>query len=121
MALAPLNAEPSLPTEREKHHLSPKSYAAAAGEQPVLKKQKNPEQYIGQGEDNAVRSLRKKTHKKGSSRMNGYQSLHHTNTIGLVVEDFQDKERENVTTLKRNDTIELVSGRKAGAGWERSK
>lgn len=125
MASAPLNSEPSLPAEREKNELPPKSYADAA-EQDLSQLVKHtptpPEQYIGQGEDDAPRSPRKKTHKKsGSIRVNGHQPSQRKDTSTLEVEDFEDKDGEHLTTLKRNDTIELVSGRQAGAGWERSK
>ena len=125
MASALLNPEPSLPAEREKNELPPKSYVDAA-EENLSQLSKNTTnhaaQYTGQGEDDAPRSPRKKTHKKGGSgRMNGHQPPQRKNTFTLEVEEFEDKDGEHLTTLKRNDTIELVSGRQAGAGWEKSK
>lgn len=125
MASATLSAEPSLPMELEKNQLPPKSYANVAEEnlsRGSRKEQIPPAQYTGQGEDDAPRSPRKKTHKKsGSLRMNGHQPPKRKETSVVVIEDFQDKDGEHLTGLKRNDTIELVSGRKAGAGWEKSQ
>lgn len=125
MASAILNAEPSLLRDRDKNQLLPESYANAVEQNLNLgssNEQIPPAQYTGQGEDDAPRSPRKKTHKKGGSlRMNGYQPPRRKETSIVVVEDFQDKDGEHLTGLKRNDTIELVSGRKAGAGWEKSQ
>ncbi|MCJ1422946.1 diacylglycerol O-acyltransferase 1 [Sticta canariensis] len=124
MASATLNAESSLSREREKNQLPSESYANAVEQNPNLgssNEQIPPAQYTGQGEDDTPRSPRKKTHKKsGSLRMNGHQPPKRKETSIVVVEDFQDKDGEHLTGLKRNDTIELVSGRKAGAGWEKS-
>lgn len=120
MAPPSLNAEPSLTHERENHDLPQKSYADAADHS----SQTAPEQYIGQGEDNLPRTPKKKSHKKGLSRLIGDNNLDpiaRKELSSLVIEEFQDKDGEHLTTLRRNDTIELVSGRKAGAGWERSQ
>lgn len=120
MAPSSLNAEPSLPQELENRDLPQKSYADAADQIP----QTAPEQYIGQGEDNLPRTPKKKSHKKGLSRSIGDHPLEpiaRKETSSLVIEEFQDQDGEHLTTLRRNDTIELVSGRKAGAGWERSQ
>lgn len=123
MALATLNAEPSLPQERDNQGLPQKLYADAVHHTP----QTAPEQYIGQGEDNLPRTPKKKSHKKGLSRLIGdhnadiLEPLARKETSSLVIEEYQDKDGEHLTTLRRNDTIELVSGRKAGAGWERSQ
>lgn len=117
MAPPSLNAESSLPQERENQELPQKS---AAEQSPLTA----PEQYIGQGEDNLPRTPKRKSHKKGLSRLIGdhtLETLARKETSSLVIEDFQDKDGEHLTTLRRNDTIELVSGRKAGAGWERSQ
>lgn len=116
-----LNAESSLPQERQNQDLTQKSDADAAEQSP----QTAPEQYIGQGEDNLPRTPKKKSHhKRGLSRLIGDHNLEplaRKETSSLVIEEFQDKDGEHLTTLRRNDTIELVSGRKAGAGWERSQ
>lgn len=124
MASATSNAEPLLPKDREKNQLAPKPYADATDENVYLgsrKEQIPPAQYTGQGEDDAPRSPRKKTHKKsGSLRTNGHQPPKRKETSVVVVEDFQDKDGEHLTGLRRNDT-ELVSGREAGAGWEKSQ
>lgn len=121
-AMAPpsLNEESSLLEGRENQDLPQKSDADAAEQSP----QRPPEQYIGQGEDNLPRTPKKKSHKKGLSRLIGNHTLEplaRKETSSLVIEDFQVKDGEHLTTLSRNDTIELVSGRKAGAGWERSQ
>lgn len=124
MATAVLNAEPSLLEDHEINHLPPKSYLDVTQENTNLhsgKDQPPPVQYTGHGEDDAPRSPRKKTHKKNASvRMNGHPSLNRKDTSRLVIEHFRDKDGDHLTTLKRNDT-ELVSGRRAGAGWERSQ
>lgn len=120
MAPPSLNAEPSLPHERENQDLPQKSYADAVDQS----SQTAPEQYIGQGEDNLPRTPKKKSHKKGLSRLigdNNLEPIARKELSSLVIEEFQDKDGEHLTTLRRNDTIELVSGRKAGAGWERSQ
>lgn len=117
MAPPSFNAESSLPQERENQDL-PQNPDADAAEQTA------PEQYIGQGEDNLPRTPKKKSHKRGLSRLIGDHTLEplaRKETSSLVIEEFQDKDGEHLTTLRRNDTIELVSGRKAGAGWERSQ
>lgn len=124
-AMAPptLNAEPSLPQERQNQDLPQKSYAEAVD----YPHQTTPEQYFGQGEDNLPRTPKKKSHKRGSSRLiadhsgDTLEPLARKETSSLVIEEYQDKDGEHLTTLRRNDTIELVSGRKAGAGWERSQ
>lgn len=123
METGALNAEPSLPQVREMQNLPQKLYADTA-DYPL---QTAPEQYIGQGEDNLPRTPRKKSHKKPLPRLIGdhngeiLEPLARKESSSLVIEELQDKDGEHLTTLKRNDTIELVSGRKAGAGWERSQ
>ena len=101
-----------------------------------------PTQYIGIGKDDAPRSPTPKSHRKpksnGSARMNGYKKEEEQN--GLVEENYRDKDGERLTSIKpatdhetdlmqdeeelpvvkKNDNQALVSGRQAGAGWERS-
>ena len=139
MASSPLNAEPSRPHEREEQHLLPKTYVDAAVENlnGDDEKEKNaPSQYIGQGEDDAPRSPLRKPHKRnGSLRVNGLRNK--TSAQSLLVEKFQDRDGEHLTSInpldsedsgqqtqkspsRRTGGGELVSGRRAGAGWERS-
>lgn len=141
MAPAPLNPEPSRPDEREEHHLPPKTYKDAAEENMSSEtdKENNRPQYIGQGEDTTIRRpSRKPSHKKdGSIRINGLK--YKKSDTHLLVEDFEDKDGQKLTSTKpydfaqaleldetekpvrrRKEEKELVSGRKAGAGWERS-
>lgn len=104
--------------------LSPKPYAHAdENDMPRRSKTEHspPEEYTGRGEDDAPKSPRKKTHKKnGSLKANGHSTRQEKETSDLIVEDFQDKDGRHLTSLRRSDT-ELVSGRRAGAGWEKSK
>ncbi|MCJ1397111.1 diacylglycerol O-acyltransferase 1 [Xylographa trunciseda] len=134
-----LNAEPSQPEVREEQHLPPKTYVEAAVENVNGGSEKEntaPSQYIGQGEDDAPRSPLRKPHKRnGSLRVNGLRSK--TSAQSLLVEKFQDKDGEHLTSInpldsedsgqqtqkspsRRTGGGELVSGRRAGAGWERS-
>ena len=91
------------------------------------------EQYIGQGEDDAPRSPMRKPHKKSSSvRINGHSRDKEDTTSQLMVERFQDKDGEHLTTVKQyrshgkaetqvRRSDELVSGRRVGTKWERSQ
>ena len=132
---ATLNPEPSLPSERQEHHLPPKSYADAAVED------MNPEAnqdntfqalYAGQGEDDAPRKPQRNMHKKtGSLRVNGFSKSKREPHI--MIERFEDKDGEHLVSItpawdsKRGEpsvarrNSELVSGRKAGARWEQSR
>ena len=134
---APLNPEPSQPEEREAHHLPPKTYVDAAEENldiGLRKEQNAPSEYVGQGEDDAPRSPAKKVHKKSSSlRMNGTSKEKENSRV--VVERYQDKYGEHLTSVRLpyneekrkhisrhgRQPSELLSGRKAGTGWERSQ
>ncbi|MCJ1281978.1 diacylglycerol O-acyltransferase 1 [Xylographa opegraphella] len=139
MASSPLNAESSQPQEREAQHLPPKTYVDAAMENlngDSEKENSAPSQYIGQGEDDAPRSPARKPHKRnGSLRVNGLRNK--TSSQSLLVEKFQDRDGEHLTSInpldsedggqqihkspsRRTEGGELVSGRRAGAGWEKS-
>lgn len=104
-------------------------------------REKNPPpQLSGTGEDATPRSPQKKTHKKsGSVQLNGAtnskvqnatdlvedqlngRSQHRVqDSSDLVEEEFVDRNGDHLTSLRRADT-ELVSGRRAGAGWEKSQ
>lgn len=132
---ATLNPEPSLPAERKQQHLSPKSYVEAAEENVDTFSQNGrppPELYSGQGEDATPRSPRRTPHKKsGSIKTNGISK---EKTDGQVlVEKYEDKDGEHLVSVKQagdrgkgkplaaRRNSELVSGRKAGAGWEQSQ
>lgn len=107
-----LNLEASLPAERKLQRLPPKSYLDAT------------EENLG----TTSRSPRRIMHKKsGSSRINGYSK--DSKDPAVVVERYEDKDGEHLVSIKqewdgekssiRRDSV-LVSGRKAGAGWEHS-
>ena len=132
-----LNPEPSRPMEREENHLSPKTYADAAEEALSHDDPPTPMEFIGHGEDEAPRSpMRKPSHKKsGSLRVNG--SKKDKGSTKEFLEEYQDGGRKRLTSAKaspeyfdslRRDERDklmksnptLVSGRRAGAGWERS-
>lgn len=135
MASASLNPEPSLPAERKESDLPPKTYAEATEENldryQISSNGDNPSaqySFSGQGQDDTPRSPRKNMHKKNDSvRLNGHvnfkvkeKETKDQENSNLVVEDFPDRDGQHLTSLRRAET-ELVSGRKAGAGWERSK
>ena len=92
-----------------------------------------PEHYSGEGEDDAPRSPVRKPHKKtGSLRMNGHKREKEGSSSQLMIEKFQDRDGEHLTTIKqyrpfgRTETEfrrsdELVSGRRVGTKWERSQ
>ncbi|KAL8830771.1 MAG: hypothetical protein Q9191_001248 [Dirinaria sp. TL-2023a] len=132
MATADPEIRPSVPGQQELDGSPAKTYAAAAKD--VLDNPTNHvtplEQYFGRGEDDAPRSPVRKMHKRNSSsRMNGHVHDTGESTSQLIVEKFQDKDGEHLTTVKqirrsgqppakRKD--ELVSGRRVGTKWERS-
>ena len=133
---ATLNPEPSLPSEREKLHLPQKSYLDATEENsnPVSNgTQSAPELFAGNGEEEATsRSPRRHVQKRsGSVRVNGISKG--SKESNVIVERYQDKDGERLVSIKpaSNDlhdrqrptrrNNELVSGRKAGAGWEQSQ
>ncbi len=98
-----------------------------------------PALYTGVGKDDAPRSPVRKPHKKnGSPKVNGVK--HETEARSLVYEKHQDADGEHLTSVEpsagfevasrrngngnsrseRTEREELVSGRQAGAGWQRS-
>lgn len=132
---ATLNPEPSLPAEQEQQHLSPKSSVDAAEENVDTFSQNRrppPELYSGQGEDAAPRSPRRSPHKKSASlKTNGLSKEKKDGQV--VVERYEDKDGEHLVSIRQawdrgkgkpmatRRNSELVSGRKAGAGWEQSQ
>lgn len=97
-------------------------------------------QLSGRGEDDTPRSPKKKLHRKSKSvqlnedvqskvqntsdsirdRLNGHSKSKGQDWPDLVEEDLEARNGDHLTSLRRADT-ELVSGRKAGAGWEKSQ
>ena len=128
---ATMRPDPPQPPEPE---LPPESVTGAVRE--LLDAPTNgvaPEQYSGQGEDDAPRSPVRKPHKKSSSlRMNGHSRDKDGSASQLIVEKFQDKDGEHLTTIRQyrprgeaetevRRSDELVSGRRVGTKWERSQ
>lgn len=133
---ATMNLKPSLPAERKQQRLPPKSYLDAAEENldphsdvHSWKTQFTPELYAGEGEDATLRSPRRKIHKKSASlRVNGFSKDNKGPSV--MVEKYGDKDGEHLVSIrnawdgqksKTRRNSELVSGRKAGAGWEQSQ
>ena len=132
---AALKQEPTLPVGRKQQHLAPQSHADAAEDNVDIFRQSGrspPELYSGQGEDATPRSPRRSLHKKsGSLRTNGVVKEKKDGQI--IVERFEDKDGEHLVSIKQEwdrakgkpimarRNSELVSGRKAGAGWEQSQ
>ena len=88
-----------------------------------------PELYAGSGENTTVRSPRRNMDKKsGSLRMNG--SSNEVKGPSVLVERYEDRDGEHLVSIqqewdgrksmKRRNSV-LLSGRKAGAGWEQSQ
>lgn len=123
-----LNPEPSLPAEREKEHLPPKSYEQAAEQNldiPDTHGKPIPEVYAGQGEDEASRTPNRYVHKKTSSlRLNG--SVRGKKESHTIVEKYSDMDGEHLVSIRaganrpRRANSELVSGKKAGERWTQS-
>ena len=132
---ATLNQEPFLPAEPKQQHLSPNSYVDAAGGNVDTFSQNGrppPELYSGQGEDATPRSPRRTSHKKSTSlKTNGISKEKKDGQV--VVERYEDKDGEHLVSIRQawdrgkgkqmaaRRNSELVSGRKAGAGWEQSQ
>ena len=128
MATAILNPEPSLPLEREKQHLPPKTYEQATREHldtGHANEDPTPEVYAGQGEDEAPRTPNRQMHKKTSSlRLNG--SVRGKKDSQVIVERYLDKDGERLVSVRggvnrpKRTNSELVSGKKAGERWKQS-
>lgn len=127
-------SEPTAPVHREEAGLPPASYSETANA--LFNAPTNgiaPEQYTGQGEDDAPRSPVRKSHKKtNSSRANGHARDKDGSSSQLMVERFQDRDGEHLTTIRQyrpsgrseaqvRRSDELVSGRRVGTKWERSQ
>lgn len=121
MASNPLNPEP-LGAELLGGLSSDSSFNPTDWSFRRLKKRENAStQFSGTGEDDTPRSPKKKVHKKsGSVQLNGHSKPKVQDASDLVEEDLKDRNGGHLTSLRRADT-ELVSGRRAGAGWEKSQ
>ncbi|KAF2178615.1 diacylglycerol O-acyltransferase 2A [Zopfia rhizophila CBS 207.26] len=138
-----LNAEPSVPAEREAHHLPPKSYAEAAEEAltprirvPSTEEQ---EQYEGEGLDGSpkspTKSYRRRSSLKSSGSVGKKQGEHiknrvyqkHDNGNGRPItsvkrtDSYERETRTDQKLMKKQEQEQLVPGRQAGAGWHKSK
>ncbi|KAL8936374.1 MAG: hypothetical protein Q9216_004964 [Gyalolechia sp. 2 TL-2023] len=128
-----VNSDPSQPIMREKEFLSPQPYADVAENPPDKTngiENIPPAQFIGKGEAEAQRSppLSQPRHRKsGSLRINGASKQ--SRASNLVVEENLNKNGEQLAATKltfddkskpQRTQTELVSGRRAGARWERS-
>lgn len=129
---AAVDSQPSLHSQTEADDFLPTSYSSAIQE--ILDAPTNgvaPEQYTGQGEDDLPRSPVRKVVKKGSSsRINGHTRSQEGSMSQLMVEKFQDRDGEHLTTIKQyhlnghpqnRRSDELLSGRRVGTKWERSQ
>lgn len=97
-------------------------------------------QLSGRGEDDTPRSPKKKIHRKSRSvqlnedtqskvqnasdltrdQLNGHSKPKAQDSPDVIEEDLKDRNGDHLSSLRRADT-ELVSGRRAGAGWEKSQ
>ena len=134
----PTTATPNpeaLPAEEKQQHLSSQSYDYAAEEKVDTfshNARSPPELYSGQGEDTTPRSPRRSPHKKSASLKTNGLSKEKKNSQ-VVVERYEDKDGEHLVSIRQSGdrgkgkpmaarrNSELVSGRKAGAGWEQSQ
>ena len=118
------------------NHLPSKSYANTAKddlENGHISGDRPPKPPAGGGKDAAPCNSRLNMHQKsGSWRMNG--QLKDDKSSGVVIERYQDKEGEHLVSFgpdwenqrnkqfaARRRNSELLSGRKAGARWEKSQ
>lgn len=126
---ATLNPEPSLQAAQNQRHLPPNSYVNGTI-QTSYDSSSTQEFYAGEGEDETLRSPRRKMQKRtGSPRVSGHHNEKHKSSV--IIERFEDNDGEHLTSLRpgwdsqRNKetrkSIQLVSGRKAGARWEQSQ
>jgi len=143
VASAPLDPETSQqPGDCSVYYLPPNTYIESTeklNDGDIKKENVAPMQYIGSGKDDAARSpVRKPHNRNGSLRINGIKKEKVDQS--LILEQFRDKDGEHLISVipeigykdsLRHDEKEmpkarnggghdLVSGRRAGAGWEQS-
>ncbi|KAL8808585.1 MAG: hypothetical protein Q9200_004220 [Gallowayella weberi] len=129
----PFDAESLQPVESEEQHLLSKSYHDTTVTPPERVngiEDTFPTQFVGKGEADTHRSppfSSPRQKKSGSLRLNGDSKQEKPRD--LIVEDIQDKSGERLASLKlafddksrpQRTQTELVSGRRAGASWDRS-
>ena len=104
---------------------------------PSILQEPDKEQYEGSGQDNTPRSPIRKGHKRNSSlRSNGSKKAKKDErSNSQMYEQYKDGDGELLTSMKPSDNYEkelrqdkevkkkdqLVPGRMAGAGWQRSR
>ncbi|KAL6716279.1 diacylglycerol O-acyltransferase 1 [Lecanora helva] len=122
---------PQQPFPERRRHQSPKSYREAAEENvdSVLEQENQvPELYSGDGKDTTSRSPVRHKHKKSRSAQVNGQAKEDDNSE-IIVERYEDKDGEHLVSIKqaldgqrdrRRRNSVLLSGRRAGAGWEKS-
>ena len=104
---------------------------------PSIPQEPDKEQYEGSGQDNTPRSPIRKGHKRNSSlRSNGSKKAKKDErSNSQMYEQYKDGDGELLTSMKPSDNYEkelrqdkevkkkdqLVPGRMAGAGWQRSR
>lgn len=133
---APVSAEPSQPQDRADHSLPPKSYAEAAAEGLEADKNEEPHDANGAIYPGDVDGF-------AEAKASGWN----IDEARVLYENHVSKQGEKLTSIKPNDSFEkalnhdalsaprqkgklgkkqdaddakLASGRRAGAGWERS-
>ena len=142
-AYADLNSEPSLPEERTDHHLPPKSYAAAvsvpleeqrsAGNAAPLQNGSAP--YAAEVSSDAPAANGHKTppitENKELYEQHSDRNRHVLTSVKQSADyevslkhdqDIAPRKRKQARAMKKQDTpsSQLKTGRRAGAGWERS-
>ncbi|KAI9808260.1 MAG: hypothetical protein M1825_004717 [Sarcosagium campestre] len=134
-----LSAEPSQPAEREEHHLAPKSYAAAANEVPDsiissdpelqdhgAQKEQNPDEAeVNRKDSDTVTNGSNSAGEAdvGGIYLNEQNSSGERLTSAKLPEGYDDQLMQTKEHIKRANSgrkSNLVSGRQAGKGWERS-
>ena len=105
---------------------------------PSIPQEPDKEQYEGSGQDNTPRSPIRKAHKRNlSSKSNGSKKAKKDErSNSQMYEQYKDGDGELLTSMKPSDNYEkelrqdkkeakkkdqLVPGRMAGAGWQRSR
>ncbi|KAI9890046.1 MAG: diacylglycerol O-acyltransferase 1 [Vezdaea aestivalis] len=148
---ASLNPEPSDPQERKERSLPPKTYSDAVEEEPqeklvpehIEKEESSKRQDTSKnGKKTTSQKKKSKGNKKNTSGQVAGPKAAETDATKLVQENYSDTNGKSLTSVKPSEGYEqslrsrkgeqkppkteqssesLVSGRKAGAGWERSR
>lgn len=142
---AALNAEPSQPSERAAQHLPAKSYAEAAEQTPPSTPPKSSLNGVAAFEDAHSPSKERQGSATSESTLGGsisnsngtavkervqqengsmVQEKRYTNgdsLTGIRASDEDEEESHRARLEEKKRDVELVSGRRAGAGWDRSR